>query len=698
MTAIAYEYHNGTLGIQGRFLFKGRRGTKAADNSLCLVGYDAFNRLVKKQEIIELRPNAPGQPTLVKWDSLPPAWQGLCINFLGKPAEKTRKTLFEENYIRSAEAFDFYSTYTELRLSGNHIEEYTLNASVLDTCVKIYENRRNLRKKYNIETNGAWDIVAKECSEFRAVQPHTLPESSDWLRRTFNKYRKATGNEKYKVLISGRHGNDNRRLVYEEDELMFNDLFSSQKTKPNMTEVAELYRNFLNGTVEVINNATGEFYNPCDFPRVSDSTVCYYLARWENKIATHLVRSGDRQQYMAKFKPYHSLTQPDYAGSIISIDDRQPVFEYPLANGKGARMWFYNGIDVGSEAFVCWVYGKSKEGIILEFYRQMVRNYAEWGLNLPAELECESSLNSSFKDTFLQEGNMFQYVRIEANNARGKRIEQYYRPLRYKYEKQREGWLARPFALSEANQAGGDKKIFVPYENIINGCLRDIETWNNTEHSKIKGKSRWEVFMETQNPNLRPTNYRGIIPHLGYRTKTSVNAGIIRFRGSEFLLAHNGILATGERLIDLMTLVEGRDVQIRWLDKNDGSILKAYVFIGEELMCEAVAKPVSNRARIEQTPEDEANRELMSRYVATIDGYARRRKSEFSRLTVIDNTPRTISNTFKMPRMATAADVMMPDYDFRGNSIEVMPNPEDEFESVLNDDYTAFKSDYRERF
>jgi hypothetical protein len=359
-----------------------------------------------------------------------------------------------------------------------------------------------------------------------------------------------------------------------------------------MAGVSELYRNFLNGTVEVINNETGELYNPEECPEVSDSTIYYYLARWENKIATHAIRSGDRQKYMAKFKPYHSLEQPKHAGSIISIDDRQPVFEYE----KGKRMWFYNGIDLGSEAFVCWVYGKSKEGIILDFYRQMLRNYADWGLNLPAELEGEMNLNASFKDTFLQEGNMFQYVRIEANNARGKRIEQYYRPLRYKYEKQREGWLARPFALDESNQAGAGQAKIIPYEQIIDGCLRDIETWNNTEHSKIKGKSRWEVFLETQNPNLRPTNYRGIIPYLGFRTDTSVNAGIIRFRGSEFLLGDNGIIATSNRLINLMTLAEGRDIQIRWLDKNDGSILKAYIFIGEELICEAVPKPTYTNA------------------------------------------------------------------------------------------------------
>ena len=65
-------------------------------------------------------------------------------------------------------------------------------------------------------------------------------------------------------------------------------------------------------------------------------------------------------------------------------------------------MWFYLGVDLGSEAIVTWVYGTSKEGIILDFYRQMVRNYAMWGLPLPAEIECESNLNADYRDGFLE--------------------------------------------------------------------------------------------------------------------------------------------------------------------------------------------------------------------------------------------------------------------------------------------------------
>jgi len=683
MAANPYEYYHDTLGIQSRFLFDGKF---AHEESLCLIGARGLQLMVDRKSIYRLRNCGPGSPALLKWDSLPDSWKNLCVQSFGEPQKRVRKSLFEEYYIRDYKAVDFYTCFRfedGSLLHPDKIEEYVLNASVLNTAARLYEKRRSLRIDLKIETKSTWYSIVGDCVDFKRERAHTLPEHPDRLRRLFKQYKKSG----YSVLISKRHGNDNARVVTFEVELLLNELFAEFRHKPSMADVAAMYEGFLSGEIDVINNATGELYNPNEFPQLSAGTITSYLAKWENKIATHAIRSGDRQKYMAAFQVYHSLSQPKYAGSLISVDDRQPVFEYE----KGRRMWFYNAIDTGSEAFTCWVYGKSKEGIILEFYRQMVRNYAEWGFNLPAELEGELSLNSSFKDTFLQEGNMFQYVRIEANKARAKRIEQYYRPLRYEYEKRREGWLARPFALNESNQAGPANTPLIPYEQIVQGCLQDIENWNNSEHSKIKGKSRWDVFCEMQNPNLRPTNYRAIIPYLGYKTDTSCNVGIMKLQGKEFLLGNNGLIATGDQLINLMIQAEGRKVQIYWLDGNDGNILKAYVYIGDQYICEAIQKPVYNRARIERTSEDEANRELMCKYEATITAFGKKQRSFIDSLTVIDNRPRTFNSGFKIRGLNG--------YELEYAEVETMPELDTEFDApYLMGIETGFKPSLIDRF
>jgi hypothetical protein len=680
---MVYEYFNDQLGVQARFLFYGRN---SSNESLQVISDRALRNRIEKGYIHRLRANGPNTPMLLSWLTLPPEWQRKLIEVFGEPVKQVKQSWFEKHYRRDTAALEFYISY---RLQDGSvlpdaaIEEYTLNASVLNTVEKVYNDRYALRKAMRGMVKDIWGIVSNECNRFRDIQAHTLPTNPAALRRKLREYK--TGG--YPVLIHGNWCNKSAQRLDDHVGELLNNMFADVIEKPTATDISRKYEGFLTGYVEVINNETGEQYDPKEFPKISQSTITKYLAKWVNKAGTHALRSGNRQVLMSKFKPFHTLEQPKYAGSIISVDDRQPPFEY----AKGKRVWFYNGIDLASEAITVWVYGTSKEGIILEFYRQLVRNYAEWGFNLPAELEGEMSLNSQFASTFLQEGSMFQYVRIEANKARGKRIEAYYKPLRYGLEKKREGWIARPFALSEANQEGPKQVPLIPYEKIIDNCLEDIQTWNNTEHSTTKGKTRWEYLLENQNKNIHPTNWRAFLPHLGYKTETSCNVGQIRLQNQFFLLGEDGRIAYSEKLIRLMEQVEGKDIDVYWLDGNDGSVMKAHVYLHgtDRYICEAVAKPTYNRARIEQTPEDMANLEAMSKYVASVDGFVNSRKRSIDKITVIDNRPKTLNNKFQINGMRRKVTE-------RTDPVEVMPAiNEDDF---LNAVETTFKTSLKDRF
>lgn len=677
---IPYEYHNGKLGVQGKYLFGGR-GADA--NSLCLIGDRGFRQRVERGGVVKLRDGGGADtPMLVLFDSLPAKWQEAVVRAWGKAPEQGRQTLLERCYVRDMGAFDFYTTYKFAdgkSLTRDNIDQYTTNASVLNAIGRAYEERYRLRKELRGSITDIWESLTAESNLLAGQVGHNLPENVRRLRDKYNAYKK----DGYEALIHKLHGKTNALLVDNRHAELLNNLFAGLAHKPNYAEVAQLYEAFLNGYVEVTNATSGEVYEPAEFSRLSVATVWNHLTKWENKIGTWSKRSDNRQRLMQLFKPHHKLDQPRMASSIISVDDRQPPFVYE----GNRRVWFYNGIDVGSEAFTCWVWGTSKEGIILDFYRQMVRNYAEWGLPLPAELEGEMSLNAGYRNSFLREGNMFQYVRIEANNARGKRIERYYRDLRYGYEKEREGWLARPNALSEANQPLTElrKKTVLPYDEIVQGCLRDIERWNNSEHSKIKGMSRWEVFCRMQNPDLRPTNYHGILPYLGYHTITRVRAGIVRFRSSQFLLGMDGRVCVGAKLLNYMQQVEGKRVDVYWLDDNKGGVLKAYLYMDKRFVCEAVPQPSYNRARAERTPQDEANRQRMSQYVATIEAFARNRGRELDSVQVVDNRPRTIGTSFKIEGLNTyVGDVQSARILADAEPAEPMPVPSGETPSLMN--------------
>lgn len=597
----------------------------------------------KPYGIKKVQKGGNGRQLLISFDSLDAVMQ----DGLGDPRKLNH--ILDRFYKTDGKAVDFFKRYrfadgTYLDIA--YQERYIINANVLQAVVALRAERESQRRTKGHSLKGILNTLLDDVVSFNEILEkkygvkHTIPSGDKQFKKVLNDF----DGINYESLISGKHKNKNNLKVNDLTIELLNNLFAGQPDKPTATEVHRQYESFLSGYLQVINTTTGEEYQPTDFKTLCANTVTGYMAQWTNKIGTHAKRSGDRQKFMSKYKPYHSLIQPKFSGSIISIDDRQPPFKMP----DGNRIWFYNGIDLASEAFTCWVYGKSKEGIIVEFYRQLVRNYATWGLNLPNELEAEMSLNSSFVNTFLREGEMFSAVRIEANNARGKRIEAFYKPLRYQYEKKRIGWLARPHALSEANQLGGDQVPTIQYGDIVRGCLQDIEDWNNAPHSVHKEMSRWDVFVKRQHPDLKPTNYAGILPHIGHKTPTSCNVGIIHLNNSEFLLADDGKIALGKTLISLMQQVEGKDVDIYWLDDDHGDVLKALVFIGGKMICEAMQKPRYQRARLEQTDEDIQNRQIMSSYVATIEAFGRRQRQSIDPILIIDNTPKP-SKSFVMP-------------------------------------------------
>lgn len=636
-----YEYHNGKLGVKTSYL----TSDKNHISSLKLIRNSGLNKRINSTLFTETRLRRAhfGFPSLIEFDSLSQQWKDLLVLKFGQPIKEIRKSFFAQNYEYDVEAYDFFQRFTfgkEQRYLPEEVqEEYTANASVMNTVLKVKKDRIGLRKAQGGRIGDIWEILSKEVNNFLEV-PHTLHTNKDNLRKQVAKYVDGS----YATIVSKRWGNDNARIVHDLTEQLLTDMFSEHRTKPTKTEISRTYDSFIDGYTTLYNSSTGEAYDPADFPKLSDSTVKNYLSKWENRIGTDAKRSGNRQVLMSKYLPHHETIAPKMAGSLISIDDRQPPFWYE----EGKRMWFYIGIDLASECMTTFVYGKSKEGIILDFYRQMVRNYHEWGVNMPHGLECESSLNSSFKETFLKEGRMFQSVRIESNNARGKKIERYFGSLRYEHEKQSEGWIARPFAKMESQQSGPSEKKIIPYDQLVESRLKDIEDWNNMPNKQDPSISRFEYFLSKQDPTLRPTNWRGILPHLGHCTKTSCNAGYVVLQGKKRMIALNNEILTGENLISRMKLIESQDIEVYWLDGNDGSVMKALAYQGQEFICELMPIPRYQRAVNEQTDADLKAREIQIKYASTVEGFMRQQKNRHEPIGIINLTPKTLNRSFKI--------------------------------------------------
>lgn len=631
--------------------------------------------------IKRLQVGGNGRKLLIDFDSLSSTIQ----EALGDPrkADHPMAPYFEWD----ADATVFYGKFKRAgtaALKPEEQERYIINASVMQAVVKLEQARIAERMNKKKSLVGLVESLRYDVESFqnhlkvKHNVTHTLPVSIRFkdLLKDFK-----TNGHIAIVKDPNGTGKQNARKVFKREEMVLNGLFKNQLHKPTPTEVASNYEAFLNGYAEVYNQDTGELFDPKEFPTLSKGCVISYINKWHNQLVTHKARSGDRQVYLGAFKPHHQMDLPTLAGSILSIDDRQPPFVY---NKQNDRVWFYLGVDIASQAFTTIVYGKTKEGIIVDFYRQMVRNYTEWGFCLPYELECESSLNSSFKDTLLRPGAMFQEVKIEANNARGKYIERMNGKLRYEVEKEAFGWLARPTAKSEANQLSSTKKQIVPYDELVNQRMLELEQWNNMPHPKHANMSRWDYFTNNQNPNLKPTNWNAILPVIGYKTTTSCQGGYVRLQKKKRAIAEDGKILTGEALIQKMQTIEGKEFEVYWIDGNDGQVLKAFVYLNERLICEIMEMPRYNRAKAErkdannplvEIQNDEAIK-INSAYAASVDAFEKRQRSKIENIQIIDNTPKTVNSNFKLPNLKR--------FERNETPIEILDDDIDEFEYVPN--------------
>lgn len=602
--------------------------------------------------IRKLQSGGNGRELLIDFDSLELHIQ----KALGDPRKVD--CWMDKFFKMDTEATAYYTAYRfegGNGLEDKHIHEYTVNASTLKATKLLRQARERERLARAGSLRGIPKSIWEDAIGFRRVQKmkygfeHTLPNNERRFLEALRKFEELG----FETLISKKHNNKNAVKVTADVVELLNNMFAGRMIKPTSTEVFREYTRFLVGEIEVISDETGEVICPDAYPELSDSTVMAYLVRWENRIGTHAKRSGDRQKYMNNYKITHRFKNAEMSGSILSVDDRNPPFILP----DGKRVWFYIGIDLASEAWTTFVHGRTKEGIILDFYQNLVRDYASYGVGLPLELECESSLNSGLKDSILRDEVLFKKVRIEKNNSTGKKIEQYFGRIRYGLEKKIEGWQGRPFARNEANQAMNEKPMIKQYGTIVADTIAAMKEWNSQPHPVYTNKTRWEVFLGNQNPKCKPIDWNMVLPAVGYETKTSCKVGFINMNGEQWCLGDAGKLATGDKLIQIMKNVEGKTLKVRWLDDSEGKVIKAFAYINDRYVCELVEVPKYQKALYERTEEDFTKQSLFSAYSNTVYSFGKEQKNKIERVTIIERKPE--------PVVYDEVEVLeMPDEDF----------------------------------
>lgn len=595
------------------------------DNTLCIsapelvdggiMSMPCYKQLSARKRIDVVRRGGGGHGNyaLVSVDSLPASYR--------KKVEETYpggQTVRLEGWIvsnyetdQNAVAFFHDRSKTGMELPEERIREYVINASVLNTCIRLYD-RASVSKKLMGEKYD-WSMMAATIRILQEKFGHTLPASTLRFRKKVNEYRR----DGYASLISGKFGNQNKRKVSHKVERLILSI-AALPNKPFGSNVHEMYLSFVCGELDVWDLTTGELKDPDDFVdnktgeplSLSESTVRNVLNNPKNKtLIEH--RLMNPVTFMHEQMPHVHRHGGQFSLSQITMDDVDLTRK--LRDTK-QRVHAYYAYDVVSQCVVGASYGRKKdEALVVDCFRDMFRLIEKNGWGMPAGIEVENHLMSQYKDGFLQSGVAFPFVHFCApQNSQ----EKYAEPLngakkRSVIHRNHEGigrfygkgkWRMEYRKVSdETNDLYEDKEYF-SFDELVADDRADSHEWNHQPHpdqKKFPGMTRWDVLTERVNPTLHPLDKLTLARYIGERVETSVRRNsTVRVCYDDWWLSAPGVL---ERLRP-----NDYKVTAYYLPDDEGKPTEVHIFQGDRYI-DTVEKVVTyNRVMAEQTDEDTA--------------------------------------------------------------------------------------------
>ena len=586
-----------------------------------------YKKLAAKEKINVVRSGRGlGGYVLVEIATMPLRFQERIKLKYGDMKEDVIRNWLGSHYHIDAKAREFFTRFrfdNGDALPPEHIQEYTVNASVIEAVMRAMEDATFMRKAMKAGPVN-WGELAGAISYYQAEFGHTLPVSSNRFKKRVNDF-KANG---YESLISRKFMNQNRRKVtYDIERLLLS--IDAQPEQPFNTTVWEQYNLFVQGELELYDPETGEVLNPADFtdkdgnPLVlSPATVANYLNNPKNKALRGKLHMS-QWDFNNAYRPYHLRSIGEYSLSKVSLDDR----DLPRPMKDGNRVKAYYAYDVVSGAVVGYAYNRYKTTeLFLDCMRNMFQTLDRNGMYIPAELEVEHHLVSDFADGLMQAGTVFPLIRwCNPGNSREKRAEHKNREKKYGVEKRTQVGIGRWYAKLEANRPK-EEKVYdeknntykvktYSYEELVADDIRAIETFNAQPHPNQKrypGMSRWDVLCAHQNPNLAPWDKAVLYRFIGQHTETTIR------QNTYCTVMYNQYGLPSPEIIEKL---EPRNYKVDayYLPDADGTINEVYIYQNGRYI--ATCKPVAryNENTAEQTEYDKAAYTEQSKYVAQFD-------------------------------------------------------------------------------
>ncbi len=618
------EYCNGTYCISYPELIDG--GIMSEPNYKQLASRGRF-------DVVRRGGGAKGSYALIAVESLPDRYRAKVDKVYPNSKQAHIEAWVTSNYVRDEKAAAFFYSPEKcgLALGAEKANEYTVNASVLNTCIRLHERAATAQKLFGGKYN--WSMMAEAIEALRNRLGHTLPTSTLRFRKKVNEY-KAKG---YASLVSGKFGNQCARLLTKNEEKVI-DGIAVLENKPWNKNVHDMYEMFICGELEVYNPDTGELFDPESYAREkngdlwvpSEATINNYLNRPSTKVRIEKLLKP-RMNYYHENMPHVHRHSGAFSLSQITMDD---VDLSRRMNGN-ATVHAYYAYDMVSQCVIGASYSRKKEqGLVEDCFRDMFRliKTRKWGI--PLGVEVENHLMTKYKDGFLKEGTVFTKVRFCApQNSQDKYAESLNGAKKKSIIHKNHAGIGRFYGKGkwkvyyekvsdETNQKWLDKKYY-SFEELVADDRVDNFEWNNSLHpdqERYPGMTRWEVLIANINPNLRPYDDHLLAYYLGEAVSTSIR------RNSYVRVCHKDWWLSAPEILEKLA-PNNYKVTAHYLpDENTREPRNVYIYQDGKFIDKLEPIETFNRIISEQTEEDHEKFVRQMKKISAFKAYLERNK------------------------------------------------------------------------
>ena len=289
-----------------------------------------------------------GGYTLYAWNSIPQKYRKRYMERYGDPEQRMKEAMMRDRIKLDSEAREWYEAFTYEKngraehLTGELIEEYTINASVLGELQKMMAQRQALRQSLNGSMAGAWEVICQSSEAMREEYHHTLPKHIARLKAKIKAF-KADG---YRSLISGKVGNLNTIKITPEFGQL---LIALKRCRVPVYTDAQLFE-------EANRQAEANGWKP--LKSLSG------LKRWLNSAAIMPLWYDavyGEQAARQKFGRKHRTAQPTKRDALWYGDGTKLNLYYQDEEGKVRTTLVYVVIDAMSEVMLGWHISDSED-------------------------------------------------------------------------------------------------------------------------------------------------------------------------------------------------------------------------------------------------------------------------------------------------------------------------------------------------